>query len=353
MRESNTLRYPVAVAVAVWCTVSTGCDVSLKQETTSKNRPASPIEAAQNQVGQNSEDALNVQGRESEDAGRLLDQIGSEQSTDDEQTDQENSTKPDDLSNEESTLAGNAEPEKQTIEIPATWKRLGKKEEIWIDTKAKEVIIAGRICLNQGSLEMFICPEHTKEHESIIAANATSLQVHLALTALGADPGKATSWDPEYRAAYGPTITIILKWRDKETQKTKSVSANQWIRDVKTNKAMKHLWVFGGSQFWEDPDSKEQVYFGDAGELVCLSNFSTATIDLNVESSQSNEGLLFEAFTENIPPLGTKVYAIIKPGKRIEPNVQTPKKADAEIADSNQGLIQGKTETAESKTEDK
>ena len=174
MRESNTLRYPVAVAVAVWCTVSTGCDVSLKQETTSKNRPASPIEAAQNQVGQNSEDALNVQGRESEDAGRLLDQIGSEQSTDDEQTDQENSTKPDDLSNEESTLAGNAEPEKQTIEIPATWKRLGKKEEIWIDTKAKEVIIAGIVCLDQGPLEMFICPEGTKEHESVISANALS-----------------------------------------------------------------------------------------------------------------------------------------------------------------------------------
>jgi hypothetical protein len=29
--------------------------------------------------------------------------------------------------------------------------------------------------------------------------------------------------------------------------------------------------------------------------------------------------LLFEAFEENIPPLETKVYAILKPGKRIEP----------------------------------
>jgi hypothetical protein len=41
-------------------------------------------------------------------------------------------------------------------------------------------------------------------------------------------------------------------------------------------------------------------------------------MDLNIESSQSNDGLLFEAFTENIPPLGTKVYVILQPGERID-----------------------------------
>jgi hypothetical protein len=209
--------------------------------------------------------------------------------------------------------------ETQTIDIPKTWKRLGKKEEIWIDVNSKEVIFAGHVCLNAGPLEMFICPEQTKEHESVISAHATALQVHLALVALGANPGKATSWDPEYRAAYGPTIEITLKWKDPDTGKINTTSAKQWIRNVKTKKAMDQLWVFGGSQFWEDPQANQKVYYGDSGELICLSNFSTATIDLNIQSSQSNEGLLFEAFEENIPPLETKVYAILKPGKRIEP----------------------------------
>ncbi|MDB4357175.1 YdjY domain-containing protein [Mariniblastus sp.] len=230
--------------------------------------------------------------------------------------------------------APNPPEEIQTIDIPKTWKRLGKKEEIWIDVDSKEVIFAGHVCLNAGALEMFICPEQTKEHESVISAHATALQVHLALVALGANPGKATSWDPEYRAAYGPTIEITLKWKDPDTGKTKTTSAKQWIRNVKTKKAMEQAWVFGGSQFWNDPNSKKQVYYGDAGELICLSNFSTATIDLNIQSSQSNEGLLFEAFEENIPPLETKVYAIVKPGKRIEPKKvkQTPKeKSDREI----------------------
>jgi hypothetical protein len=216
------------------------------------------------------------------------------------------------------------QPDKHTIDLPSNWARIGKQEEIWIDAKAKEVIIAGTVCLNEGALEMFMCPQQTKEHESVISANALASQVHASLIALGADPGKSTSWDPEYRAAYGPTIEITLIWHDAKKDKQVSMSANKWIRNVKTKKPLAHQWVFGGSEFWQDPDTGEQVYYGDSGELVCLSNFSTATIDVNVESSESNAGLLFEAFTENIPPVGTKVYAVLKPGKRIEP-VEKPK----------------------------
>jgi hypothetical protein len=227
---------------------------------------------------------------------------------------------------EEELMAEGPDRVNPTIEIPESWLRLGKEHEIWIDKKAKEVIIAGHVCLNQGGLEMFICPEHTKEHESIISAHAMAHQVHAALINLGADPGKPTSWDPKYRAAFGPTIDVTLKWQDGETKKTKTMPAKQWIRNCETKKAMEHQWVFGGSTFWEDPDTGEQIYYGDAGELICLSNFSTATIDLNVQSSQSNDGLIFEAFTENIPPIGTKVYAIIKPGKRIEGPTEAPAK---------------------------
>jgi hypothetical protein len=197
---------------------------------------------------------------------------------------------------------------------------------------------------------MFICPEATKEHESVISANALSSELHGALIFLGADPGKAASWNPEYRPAYGPKIEITLKWRDEETKKVVSESARQWIRNVNTKKPLAVDWVFGGSQFWEDPDTKEQVYYGDSGEMVCLSNFSTATIDLNVESSNANAGLLFEAFTENIPPLGTKVYAIIKPGERIEPAKQPESEEGKAETDEGKGESEeGKGETDEGK----
>ena len=46
------------------------------------------------------------------------------------------------------------------------------------------------------------------------------------------------------------------------------------------------------------------------GDLICVSNFPTATLDLPIESSQSNEALLFEAFTGRVPPRGTQVDLI-------------------------------------------
>ncbi len=40
----------------------------------------------------------------------------------------------------------------------------------------------------------------------------------------------------------------------------------------------------------------------ESGDLICVSNFTTAMLDIPIESSQSNEGLMFEASTGKIPP---------------------------------------------------
>ena len=233
----------------------------------------------------------------------------------------------------QSTATAQADPQEQTIEIPGSWNRLGKNE-IWIDFRNKEVIVAGTICLARGPLEMFACPANTKEHESVVSVNALSSEVHAALIALGAEPGSPCQWDPEYKPATGPIVDIRLTWFDDEQNKTVEAPAPSMIRNSRTRKPMTHQWVFGGSQLWEDPDTGDKIYYGDAGEMVCLSNFSTATMDLTVESSQSNDGLLFEAFTENIPPIGTKVYMHLKPGKRIEPESDTKKTEKSSDNDS-------------------
>lgn len=214
--------------------------------------------------------------------------------------------------------------ENPTIEIPEHWAHLFPEKEVWADTKNKQVIIGGQIVLSRGPLEMFICPGGSgKEHESIIAANALSSEVHAALMAIDCQPGKSASWNPTYVPAHGPQIEVEIKWRDKDSNEVKSMSARDWIRNVQTKKRMAADFVFGGSLMYKDPDSGQNYYMGDSGELICLSNFSTATIDINVPSSQDNFDLLFEAFHENIPPLGTHVYAFLKPGKMIEKAAET------------------------------
>lgn len=223
-----------------------------------------------------------------------------------------------------------------TIEIQKHWAHLFPEKEVWIDTQAKEVIVGGRVCLTQGPLEMFICPESTKEHESIISANALSSEIHAALLAIGANPGKTASWNPEYRPAFGPQIEIELMWRDAKTNEVVKMSARDWIRNFKTKKRMEANFVFGGSIFDVNDNTGERYYLGDSGELVCLSNFSTATIDISVASSQDNMDLLYEAFSENIPPIGTQVYAVLKPGKiigKVDSPEPTPSEKQSDVDD--------------------
>ncbi len=201
--------------------------------------------------------------------------------------------------------------EKQTIDIPANWKRLSKLQEIWVDMENKQVIAAGNICMRAGPLEVFACPRGTKEHEAVVSVNALSSQIHAALLATGAEPGEPVRWQGNYQPATGPIIKIQVMWNENDT--IKKIPAQQMVKDFKSGKTMSHDWVFGGSHTYTDPDTGENYYFGDSGELVCLSNFSTATLDVPVESSDANDGLLFEAYTDNIPEVNTKVYLIFKP----------------------------------------
>ena len=209
------------------------------------------------------------------------------------------------------------EPEVQTINIPATWKRLSDKHEIWIDLKSKEVIAAGHICMQAGPLEVFACPRHTKEHEAVISVNALSSEIHAGLLAIGETPGKPVQWQDEYQPATGPVIDIEIMWKTEDDELFKR-KAQQMVRNTKTGNPMDSNWVFGGSQEFTDEESGETFYYGDGGELVCLSNFSTATLDVPVQSSDANEGLLFEANTPMIPTVATKVYVVFRPAEKSQ-----------------------------------
>jgi len=78
---------------------------------------------------------------------------------------------------------------------------------------------------------------------------------------------------------------------------------------------LKADWVFAGSGFTTDPDTNEQFYLAESGDLICVANFSTATIDLAITSSAENDNLLYEAYTEKLPPTGTKVSIELIPRK--------------------------------------
>ncbi len=190
--------------------------------------------------------------------------------------------------------------------------RLSPDYDVWIDQKRKIVVVDGKVCLRAGQLEMFACPKNTKEHESIVSVNSSARFVHAGLLAVGGRVGHPVRFDPKYVPASGTEVEVLVLWKDQDGKKRK-VRAQEWIKHVESGKKMKYPWVFAGSGFWVEESTKTRHYHGDAGDFICVSNFPTATLDLPVKSSQDGGSLLFTAFTERIPPLGTKVRLVLAP----------------------------------------
>ena len=198
-------------------------------------------------------------------------------------------------------------------------KRLDPAQDAWIDTKRKWVIADGKIAIREGQLEMFACPQGTKEHESVVAVNAKAYVIHAALLAAGAKPGAPVKFFPDFVPAKGEIIDVYVLWVDKKGEK-KSIRAQEWVKHFKSGDAMETDWVFAGSSFYKDEETGKDYYQAEAGDLICVSNFTTAMLDLPVESSQSAAGLLFAAFTDRIPPKGTPVRLVLVPrGMRKSP----------------------------------
>jgi hypothetical protein len=204
------------------------------------------------------------------------------------------------------------EPRPPKIPAPEGAKALPMPDVVWVDTKQKLVYVDGYVSLRQGMLEMLACPVGTKEHEAVVAVFSRAQTLHAALLAVGAEVGHTASFRPKFRPPAGTEIEIEIRWQDKDG-KWQSVKGQDWVLDTKTQKPMTHPWVFAGSGFWQDEETGKEYYKAEAGDLICVSNFSTAMLDIPAESSQVNEGLMFEANTERIPRLGTPVRIVLKP----------------------------------------
>ncbi len=195
---------------------------------------------------------------------------------------------------------------------PPSARNLNKESSLWVDVKLKRVYIDGYVIMDRGSLEMFACPMHTKEHESVVAVLAQSSQVHAALLAVGAMPGTPVRYQPEFLPATGQRIRIWVSWLD-ETGEYRVADARSWIQNSETKQPLDTDWVFAGSGFWKDEQDGKEYYKADSGDMICVSNFNTAMLDLPVASSAQADSLIYTPFTDRIPKRGMPVRITLVP----------------------------------------
>lgn len=201
---------------------------------------------------------------------------------------------------------------KKTFGEPPGMVRLDPDSRVWADKKKKRIVVDGYIALDDGPLEMFACPAGTKEHESIVAVFSKAYVIHAALLAVGAKTGKPVQWDPEYQPPSGSEIQVFVLWSDASGER-KHTDARQWIREIGTDdKTLEPNFVFAGSSMYKDPDTGKELYQAESGDLICVSNFSTATLDVPIKSLDSNSLLMFATFADRIPKRGTPVRLVLQ-----------------------------------------
>jgi len=116
--------------------------------------------------------------------------------------------------------------------------------------------------------------------------------------------------------------TMSESQRDQLLKLNKDSKYQKAIRSLFDMTRIKELdspWVFAGSGFVEDPDTGKKHYLAEGGDLICVANFTTATLDLAINSSSTNDVLMFEAYTERIPPIGTEVTMELIPVEKKQP----------------------------------
>ncbi len=191
-----------------------------------------------------------------------------------------------------------------------TLKRLDPERPIWITPDRKRVVLIGTVCLREGLLELFACGKNTKEHESIISLDVKPYMIHAALLVIGAKKGEPARFSPTFVPPRGEEIEVLVRWKNSDGS-IEERRAQELIRQTDSKEEMSTAWVFTGGAMGKDPKGRSYYLADVTGEIIGVSNFPGTILDLPIESSADNNLLLFEPYTERIPPLETEVTLIL------------------------------------------
>jgi hypothetical protein len=216
----------------------------------------------------------------------------------------------------------------QSLRPEAGWKELGRN--VWFDAKERCVILRARVVFREGPLEHLMCVKGTKEHEAIVATDAPPRAIHAALILTGAREGHPARFAPKFEPPTGSPIAIEMQWR--QDGRLRKADAREWVWDEKTKAPLNKLrdektkaplnidWVFAGSFLYEDPIDKKPRYAAEEGDLIVVSNFANAILDLPMASAAEDASRSFAANTREIPPIGTEVFMVLRPRQAPNPS---------------------------------
>ncbi len=190
---------------------------------------------------------------------------------------------------------------------------------IEVNLKQGYVDAAGKICLDEGMLELIATNEGGKEHESIIALKAKAKHIHLALLMLGAKPGTPPHW--KYIEAQdrwlgippkGDLVRLSLVYRDGEG-KERETPISEFIQNREGEQLTTSDFIFAGSRIAQSDDGKKNYMADVDGNIVSVSSFGDETLCLPEPASNANDQLIWEIDAEKLPRTGSAATLRMRP----------------------------------------
>ncbi|QDU18231.1 YdjY domain-containing protein [Urbifossiella limnaea] len=209
-----------------------------------------------------------------------------------------------------------ADPGSKVIEDP---KLKGLVIEL-LPNGTRRVGFVAEVCLREGPLEVFLCKQGTKEHEAVLRADFDAGKIHELLLLAGATPGTPAQFvdpktnEPKFKAATGTAVKILLTYQ--KDKKVHTHPAQEWVWNSAKKRTLETAhWVFAGSQLLKNPDRPEAppFYAANSGEVIALSNFAYSMLEVPMEISKDDAQLNYEAKTDRIPPLFSRVWVVLEP----------------------------------------
>ena len=194
-----------------------------------------------------------------------------------------------------------------------------------VNVAERYVDIEATVCLDEGMLELVACTKGSKEHESIVAVQATPMHIHTALLVLGATNGHPAIRQPHEPPDVGwidvppegDPIEVFLVLPDAAGQPVEhpvsefvvpaGLDSDGAAGDGGDEGGFPDAFLFAGSHLRDNGDGPRTYLADESGDVISIATFGDELLCLDGIHGHGNDALLWQVNPENLPPVGAKV----------------------------------------------
>lgn len=179
------------------------------------------------------------------------------------------------------------------------------------------VVIAGKVALQEGLIELFICAEGGKDYESAVVSSCDVQQLDIAMVLSGMKKGKLRQKQDEASKDEGSRVLVFVQWKEKDGT-LRTCRAEDLVHDVVNKRTMPRVgWTYVGA--WEediDPITSKPTgskYLRAVRSRTLLATFHDpgALLD-NPIIKEGGDDTAYHANAKALPPSGTEIKIIFR-----------------------------------------